>query len=143
MPDIRNILDLAAATDYDFRRSANPEGPLKYLFSEWVPYYRVKWATARALQPKRILEIGVRFGYSAAAFLDACPDAAYLGIDDDSDKSGGQKGAILCDSQQFEEFPRGPYDLIHIDGQQDGAGLIADLRKALRQARRILVDGLF
>src|ERR1035438_4093889 len=50
-------------SDYDFRLSACPDDPFRYLFDEWVPYYRGKWAIARYLQPKRILEIGVRYGY--------------------------------------------------------------------------------
>jgi 2-polyprenyl-3-methyl-5-hydroxy-6-metoxy-1,4-benzoquinol methylase len=158
MHDISKILELAAASEYDFRLSANPQDPLKHLFSDWVSYYRLKWAIARVLKPERILEVGVRFGYSARAFLEACPNAAYFGIDNDSEESGGEKGAIewarrateqfdanylIADSQQLEEFPGGPYDLIHIDGQQDGAGSIQDLRKALPKARHILFDGYF
>jgi 2-polyprenyl-3-methyl-5-hydroxy-6-metoxy-1,4-benzoquinol methylase len=158
MQDIRDILELASASDYDFRRYANADDPLKHLFDDWVSYYRMKWAVARVLQPKRILEIGVRFGYSAAAFLDACPDATYLGIDVDSEDFGGHKGAIqwarritpesradylIADSQQLDEFPGGPYDLIHIDGQQDGAGSIRDLLKALPKGSHILFDGYF
>jgi len=156
MPDAKDILDAAANSDYDFRRVANPDDPLKYLFNEWVPYYRLKWAIVRVLQPRRILEIGVRFGYSAAAFLDACPGAAYLGIDNDSDTFGGQKGAIrwarhitqgthaeylIADSQQLPELPGGPYDLIHVDGQHDEDGSIRDLEKALQKGKHILVDG--
>jgi SAM-dependent methyltransferase len=158
MQDFQNILTLASEAEYDFRHSANPKDPLKYLFDEWVPYYRLKWAIARALKPEKILEIGVRFGYSAAAFLDACPNADYLGIDNDSDTFGGHRGAIdwarqvtahskaqylIADSQKMDVFPGGHYDLIHIDGQQGGAGSIQDLRKALWQARQILVDGFF
>jgi SAM-dependent methyltransferase len=158
MPDASEILEIVANSTYDFRRSANPEDPLKDRFSDWVPYYRLKWAVARALKPQRILEVGVHFGYSAAAFLDACPGAEYMGIDDDSGAFGGQEGAIrwarritagqkteflIADSQQLEAFPGGLYDLIHIDGQQAGAGLVRDLRKALRQAKHILVDGYF
>jgi hypothetical protein len=155
---VKEILDGAAQSSYDFRVTAFPGDPLRYLFADWVPYYRMKWAIARVLQPRRILEVGVRFGYSAAAFLNACPDAEYLGIDNDSEEFGGYKGAInwarritrqsraeylLADSQQLSEFPGGHYDLIHVDGQQDGAGSFRDLRKALRQARHILVDGFF
>jgi SAM-dependent methyltransferase len=158
MQVISNILELASSAEYDFRRSANPDDPLRHLFEEWISYYRLKWAIARVLRPHRILEIGVRFGYSAAAFLDACPDASYLGIDNNSDTFGGQRGAIhwarritngmdadflIADSQQLEEFPGGTYDLIHIDGQQDGAGSIRDLKNALQQARHILFDGYF
>ncbi len=35
--------------------------------------YDWKYRLARLLQPRRILEFGVRFGYSAAAFLAASP----------------------------------------------------------------------
>ena len=158
MHDITNILELASVSDYDFRHSANPDDPLKHLFDDWVSYYRLKWAIARVLRPQRILEIGVRFGYSAAAFLDACPNATYLGIDVDSEDFGGHKGAIqwarritpessadylIADSQQLDEFPGGHYDLIHIDGQQDGTGSIRDLLKALPKGRHILFDGYF
>jgi len=158
MHHVQDILDTAQNSEYDFRCIASPDDPLKHLFNEWVPYYRLKWAIARILQPRRILEIGVRFGYSAAAFLDACPGAAYVGIDNDSDTFGGQRGAIdwarhitrgthaeylIADSQQLAELPGGPYDLIHVDGQQDGEGSIRDLEHALKKGRHILVDGYF
>jgi len=153
---IREILEQASRTAYDFRNTAHPRDPLAHLFEEWVDYYRLKWAISRVLQPRRILEIGVRFGYSAAAFLDASPEAEYLGIDNDSDTFGGQRGAIdwarritgrfhaqyvVADSQDYESFPGGTYDLVHIDGQQDGAGSIRDLKTSLGQARHILLDG--
>lgn len=158
MKTAQEILETAAESAYDFRLTAFPQDPLAYLFADWVPYYRLKWAIARVLQPRRVLEVGVRFGYSAAAFLDACPEAEYLGIDNDSENFGGHKGAIewarritrharasylLADSQQLAEFPGGRYDLIHVDGQQDGDGSFRDLSKALRQSRYILVDGFF
>jgi cephalosporin hydroxylase len=123
MHDAKDILDVAANSEYDFRCVASPDDPLKHLFDEWVPYYRLQWAIVRVLQPRQILEIGVRFGYSAAAFLDACPDAAYLGIDNDSDTFSGQKRAIhwarhitrgtnaqylIADSQQLDGLPGGP-----------------------------------
>ena len=41
----------AAHSTYDFRDNACPADPLRHLFSEWVPYYRLKWAIAHALQP--------------------------------------------------------------------------------------------
>src|ERR1700691_2340634 len=155
---LQEILHLASAATYDFRVTACPQDPLKRNFAEWVPYYRLKWAISRVLQPRRILEIGVRFGYSAAAFLDASPGATYLGIDNDSETYGGHKGAVqwarritggaaaeylIADSQQMVEFSGGAYDLVHIDGQQDGVGSIQDLRKALGRAKYILVDGFF
>jgi 2-polyprenyl-3-methyl-5-hydroxy-6-metoxy-1,4-benzoquinol methylase len=156
--NLQSILDLAFTSTYDFRQTAHPEDPLAYLFDEWVPYYRMKWAIARALQPKRILEIGVRFGYSAAAFLNASPESAYLGIDNDSVEFEGRTGAIhwarkitqrfhadyvIGDSRDGHKFPGGDYDLIHLDGQRDEAGLAGDLRKALGQAKYILLAGGF
>ena len=154
----QEILDLSLSSDYDFRESACTEDPLRHLFPEWVQYYRTKWAIARYLQPASILEIGVRYGYSASAFLDACPSASYLGIDADYDTHGGVKGAVhwarnatrghradflIADSQPMERFPGGEYDLIHVDGQQDGDGSLHDLELALRQGRFILFDGYF
>jgi hypothetical protein len=72
------ILQTAQSCAYDFRQTACPKDPLRHLFEVWVPYYRTKWAIVPVLQPKTILEIGVRFGYSALAFLNACPRARYL-----------------------------------------------------------------
>ena len=153
------IIDLCEDSHYDFRLTANPQDPLRHLFEDWVPYYRLKWAIARELRPKRILEIGVRYGYSASAFLDACPEAEYLGIDNDSGLYGGVPGALgwaqetlrghkadflMADSQQFERLPGHDfYDLVHIDGQQDGNGYLHDLEISLNQSRYILVDGYF
>src|ERR1039458_5111316 len=104
----------AAHSTYDFRDSACPADPLRHLFSEWVPYYRLKWAIARALQPATILDIGVRFGYSAFAFLDACPSASYLGIDADCEAYGGSRGAIHWAKQRSEEHTSELQSLRHL-----------------------------
>ena len=153
------IIDLCQDSHYDFRVTANPQDPLRHLFEDWVPYYRMKWAIARELRPKRILEIGVRYGYSASTFLDACPEAEYLGIDNDSDLYGGVPGALgwaqetlrdhkaeflKADSQRLERLPGHDfYDLVHIDGQQDGNGYLHDLEMSLNQSQYILADGYF
>lgn len=160
MLEVGSVLDkireLSSASDYDFRIFACPHDPSRGLFEEWVPYYRLKWAVARALQPASILEIGVRFGYSARAFLDGAPGASFLGLDLDSDSWGGAKGAIrwaqaitrgrkaafvVTDSQRLDRLPGATWDLIHIDGQQDADGFYADGRKALPQGRYVLFDG--
>ena len=157
-PSPGKILATYAASDYEFRRTAFEGDTFRSRFPEWVNYYRMKWAIARTLQPASILEIGVRYGYSAAAFLDACPNAEYLGIDIDSDDFGGAKGAIqwaakitagykakflVADTQKMTQFPGTVYDLIHVDGQQDGDGSFHDLQLAIRQGRFVLVDGYF
>jgi SAM-dependent methyltransferase len=151
------ILETARQSQFDFRSYANLDhDPLRHLFEAWVPYYRMKWAIASVLQPQSILEIGVRYGYSARAFLAAVPRAKFVGIDLDSDRFGGVKGAmdwargslraydcelIVADSQGMDRFPGSQYDLIHVDGQQDGDGSFRDLQLALRQGRYVLVDG--
>lgn len=154
------IVELAAGSDYDFRVHANPDDPLTVCFDAWVPYYRLKWAIARAIKPERILEIGIRYGYGARSFLEGYPDAAYTGIDNDSAEYGGVVGAIKyagsmlagcgrsvaihrADSQQLNPFPGGYYDLIHVDGRQDFPGFLSDGLKALKQGRYILMDGIY
>ncbi|KAM3103177.1 methyltransferase domain-containing protein [Phormidesmis sp. 146-12] len=153
-----SIIQQFKHSQYDFRETANPDDPLIDLFDDWVDYYRLKWAIAHTLKPTSILEIGVRFGYSAAAFLKGSPDAHYVGIDIDSDQFGGVKGAInwakeitrsfkadflIEDTQTMQQFPGDIYDLIHVDGQQDGNGSFHDLEIAFQQGRFVLVDGYF
>ncbi len=155
---IDSILKEASESSFDFRTFASPEDPLRSLFEEWLPYYRLKFAIAKVLQPKTILEIGVRYGYSARTFLEASPSATLLGIDLDSDSFGGEVGALdwarqitasfqaeylVADSQEMKRFPNGIYDLIHVDGQQDGYGTFHDLRRAVSQGRWVLLDGYF
>src|SRR5438477_11758442 len=117
---IEAICKEAEASRFDFRKFANPADPLSRLFEEWVPYYRLKFCIAKVLQPESILEIGVRFGYSARTFLEASPSATFLGIDLDSDSFGGEVGALdwarqitatfqaeylVADSQEMKRFP--------------------------------------
>ena len=153
---LNHILDIYKLCAYDFRQYAYSNDPLEYLFEEWVDYYRLKWSISKAIQPTSILEIGVRYGYSARAFLDASPKAQYLGLDADLNTFGGSEGAIDWaknslkfdnvqvvreNSQSLEKFPGDQYDLIHVDGQQDGDGTFHDLNLALNQGRHILIDG--
>jgi hypothetical protein len=162
---IDRILRSAALSTYDFRTWAYPDDPLKDRWESWVPYYRLKWAIAGELCPRTILEIGVRYGYSIRAFLaGAFPVVPQvLGVDKDDGSYGGQVGALAwartqlgayatflhADSQTMPSFPHpshtpdGIYDLVHIDGQQDHVGTVNDGRKALRQARYVLIDGYF
>lgn len=154
-----DILKNYKNSTYDFRNHACPQDPLVDLFEEWVEYYRMKWAIGKTIRPNTILEIGVRYGYSARAFLDSNPQAHLIGIDADTPTFGGQSGAvdwaeqslvahfnvtiIKENSQSLTRFPGDVYDLVHIDGQQDGDGTFHDLDLALIQARHILVDGYF
>ena len=48
---------------------------------------------------------------------------------------------VIADTQEMTRFPGGRYDLIHVDGQQDGDGSFHDLELAVAQANYVLVDG--
>ena len=82
----------------------------------------MKAAIAEALQPASILEIGVRYGYSGAAFLHGAHTTYYTGLDADKISFGGAKGAfewarktlpssqselILTNTQCLDRFPGG------------------------------------
>ncbi|MHC5938412.1 methyltransferase domain-containing protein [Nostoc sp.] len=151
-----SIIQQAKQTEYDFRNTANPDDPLIHLYRDWVDYYKLKSAISYIIKPASILEIGVRFGYSAAAFLHGYSNAKYIGIDLDIDTFGGVKGAInwakeitkqfntefiVADTQAMKRLPGDLYDLIHVDGQQDGDGSFHDLELAIKQSRYVLVDG--
>jgi 2-polyprenyl-3-methyl-5-hydroxy-6-metoxy-1,4-benzoquinol methylase len=152
------ILNIARESKYDFRETAFPEDPLEHLFPDWISYYKLKWAVARVLQPKSILEIGVGYGYSALAFLNASPSARYMGIDFESPTFGATLEAInwarnacgqyhaefvTATSTKTEQVLQERYDLIHIDGRQIGERTMHDLLLASRQAEYILVGGYF
>ena len=153
---IEKILKIFESTSFDFRKHTPTTDPLSHLFPEWVKNYQLKFAISTAIQPKSILEIGVRFGYSAITFLEASPNASFTGIDNEA--YGGAKGAIewakqitqkydanfiVADTTQMKTFPGDFYDLIHVDAQQDGDGTFGDLEKALEKGRYILVAGYF
>jgi Mannosyltransferase putative/Methyltransferase domain len=123
--------------------------------------YEWKFRLAQLLQPRRILEIGVRFGYSAAAFLAAAPGAAYYGVDADNGAHGGILGAYqkarLMLKKEFpksrikiakldtrQKTPEGSgYELVHVDGDHTHQGCLNDLRLAARLGKRwVLIDDI-
>ena len=62
----------------------------KRRISQYRNYYKIKYDIAKEADPKRIVEIGVRAGYSAFFFLQACPNAKYFGFDANNGTHGGQ-----------------------------------------------------
>jgi len=119
-------------------------------------YYGAKYEVAQRLQPKLIVEIGVRAGYGAFAMLSACPDARYIGIDADNGTHGWTQGALrhatkilakfgdrsiwINDSQEMDRLPEN-IDLLHIDGDHSSEGCYSDLCLADRSGVRwVLVD---
>ncbi|MDB5387173.1 MAG: methyltransferase, cyclopropane fatty acid synthase [Planctomycetaceae bacterium] len=136
----------------------------------WRRCYEAKYALARLLRPASILEFGVRAGYSAFAFLSACPNGRYVGIDNNSDTHGGFSGAIeharsllsgfeatihqQSSTEYMQEFREGDetqqteqpnpfpsFELVHVDGDHSFHGCLGDLEAAVKfWPRAILVD---
>lgn len=146
----------------------NPDDTKWWRFDtdEWYQYYLNKFLICRAFKPTSILEIGVRFGYSAFSFIQAAPSANYMGIDADDPKFGGWTEPTMAWAQemlrrnfpvregtcswcrtntQAPDFqilaPKEHFDFIHVDGDHSYDGARNDLVHCLPFASRvILVD---
>ena len=150
------IIHLAQSCSYDFRSTAWPQDPSAYRFDEWIPYYRVKWAIARILQPETILEAGAGSGYSAMAFLDACPAARYLGVDPGREAfqtvpwealrwlrqatRSYRADFLVADLRHLGRFPGDRYSLIQIGGALDEEAVLRYLDLALTQSDYVVLD---
>ena len=128
------------------------------MFQTWLPYYECLFQLAQEWKARRVVEIGVRAGYSALTLFLANPDTTLIGIDADGDERfvnthGGQKGLwrhaqvilkefdfrlLLVDSHAIHRLPEA--DLIYVDGDHNFQGCLNDLRLAQLSTTRILVD---
>lgn len=129
--------------------------------NQYRDYYQVKYEIAAERAVSMIVEIGVRAGYSAWAFLQAHPEARYRGYDNGSTRHGGFAGALTwaenilrpydativrCDTQQVDVLPgldANQADLFHVDGDHSKAGVMHDLDLAYYHTRpggMILLD---
>ncbi|KKN88910.1 hypothetical protein LCGC14_0245170 [marine sediment metagenome] len=114
-----------------------------------------KAAIAKHTQPKRILEIGIRAGYAAAAFLYACPTATYVGMDMNQSVKGlapwgGRRNFMHHATDTLrDKYPEATvvtyevnslspearvlaesmelFDLVHVDGDHSEEGCLSDL----------------
>jgi hypothetical protein len=137
-------------------------GDEKFGEPKFYQYYNAKFQIANFIKPHRIAEIGVRYGYSAYAFLSAVPEASYTGYDLVGGGHGGvavdtfehvrkilgrdfpraQVALIHADSQKLESLD-GLFDFVHVDGNHSEAGCLHDCRlaiEALAPGGYILVD---
>ncbi len=160
----------------DYRTLDLPDAPGFFwdtLHALWVPgdpyqpedgtprYYETKARIAAWVKPQRVVEIGVRAGYSALAFHMGHPFRTFFGIDLDEGTMGGVKGyfdhandrlALLpglrvilhtADSQLLKELPHNARhaDLFHVDGDHTPHGCAHDIMLAITSgASWILVD---
>ncbi len=143
---------------FDFRKFTYSKDELSHLFDDWVDHYATKYAICKSIAPLAILEIGVRYGYSAKTFFAASPDISYTGIDNCSFVADGNPKAlawaqenigyekatfITSDTGRLARLPGEFYDLIHVDGRRDGDGIFHDLELAFQQSEWVLLDGPF
>jgi len=137
-------------------------GEEKFGRQDFWEYYREKFRICRLYGPASICEIGVRYGYSAYAFLLANPEASYTGYDLIGGGHGGVKvdtfgrvaellggkfpdskiELIHADTRMLDSLG-GPFDFIHVDGNHSIMAVIHDLKTAfesLKPSGVILVD---
>jgi len=134
----------------------------KSRISQYRDYYKVKYDICKEIKPRKMVEIGVRAGYSAWAFLQATPDAEYIGYDDNNGRYGGKGGEdgsffewarnilskynyklIELNTQSIKDLGIYDIDFFHIDGDHSKAGVMHDLDLAYNSVRiggYILVD---
>jgi predicted O-methyltransferase YrrM len=134
--------------------------PWNFRTQEFYEEYRLKYAVAKMIQPRWILEVGVRFGYAAQSFLFAAPKAQYVGLDKDEPSWGPYTGAprlwaenalayrhptaeILTwktDTQlEKQEFVPRSFDLVHIDADHSYKGALHDMLTFWAFCRRVMV----
>jgi predicted O-methyltransferase YrrM len=115
----------------------------------WHEYYFNKYRICRSFAPNSVLEIGVRFGYSAHAFMSTGTNLLYTGIDSNNPKHGGWKTPtldwaksmlnrtcknrfftptfIVADTQNDCIALTTKYDFVHIDADHSFSGCFKDL----------------
>ena len=118
---------------------------------QYKEYYKIKYDICKNQNPKVIAEIGVRAGYSAWTFLQACPTAKYIGFDANNGTHGGQGGQdgkfskwaaeilkdydvdlVELDTQKTNDLKINGVDFFHVDGDHSIKGVQHDLDLAFK-----------
>lgn len=156
---MKDEFDFSESVVYPKDPTAGPKRILQY-----KEYYKTKYIICKKQNPKLIVEIGVRAGYSAWSFLQACPKARYIGYDDNNGTHGGQGGKdgryfkwakkilsdydcglVELDTQKVDDLGLIEVDFFHVDGDHSAAGVQHDLNlafKAINENGLILIDDI-
>lgn len=142
---------------------------IRHRLKETAEIMNVKYQICKQCNPKVIVEIGVRAGYSAYAFMKACPKATYIGLDANNCTHGGQgninrvywewaqhilkpfKSALFEIDTQVVDYITAvdclklKPDFFHVDGDHSQKGVIHDLNLAYKYLSTdgyILIDDI-
>lgn len=150
------------------RDLATGRGPYCFETEGWHQIYRNKHRIAAALRPRSVLEIGVRYGYAAHAFLTVPGVIRYVGVDVD-DPVINAMGEPTCawamemlgrttapgirrelvkantrTTRLLDLMPGELFDFVHIDADHTFAGAHDDIAQAWELTRcAVLVDDYF
>jgi len=117
-----------------------------------ILHYTMKAAICAKFNPRRIIEIGTRCGYSLLCFNLVAPRASYLCIDGAMDadsyhclahakrlieRRSLEADLVVVDSHAIKSLP--PACFAHVDGDHSYEGALADLR-LVAGCRAILAD---
>jgi len=149
------------------RDLATGRGPYCFETEAWHQNYRNKHRIAASIQPISVLEIGVRYGYGAHAFLRVPSVLRYVGVDID-DPVINAMGETTCAwamemlgrttrlqirrelikintrTTSILDLGLEPFDFCHIDADHTFEGAMDDMTKAWALTQRaMLVDDYF
>lgn len=156
------IVELPVPTGFSWEELVNrwvPDDPFRSDSTGVEGYYAVKAAISNWLEPDTVLEIGVRAGYSAAAFHAGHPFKRFYGYDSDRGEWGGRKGYVqhadqllstlggcwyqlaIQDTQRLVSLvePVAGIDLAHVDGDHSWGGAKHDVNLCLNAGARFVV----
>ena len=77
----KKVLAEVKTSSFDVKKFLHPRENSTYFEDAVVDMYKIKASISGIIEPERIFEIGVRYGYSAAALLWCNSKASYTGLD--------------------------------------------------------------